>query len=185
MELVGKSITASKFNLSGCKVLTCLSISESSQSQSIINICAKYMCWHARHVGRESLWCTGWTLRDVSLQQKVAFGSEARQVIRAEDKHVVYKGRFMLLFRNLVRMKIFQLSGVAVFAVSIATWLSEVSLHLQIHSFSCATLWLLQGFRHLLKPKAYLHRRYVHLAFCLAMSRPWSNPTIVLLLFLN
>ena len=43
-------------------------------------------------------------------------------------KEVLYRGRGMRLFRLLVRMKIFQLSGVAALAIPITTFLSQASL---------------------------------------------------------
>lgn len=41
---------------------------------------------------------------------------------------VLYKGRYMLAFRMLVRFKIFQLVGIAALAVPINTFLAGVSL---------------------------------------------------------
>lgn len=43
-------------------------------------------------------------------------------------KIVLYKGRYMRMFRMLVRFKIFQLVGIAALAVPINTFLAEVSL---------------------------------------------------------
>lgn len=41
---------------------------------------------------------------------------------------VLYKGRYMLAFRMLVRFKIFQLVGIAALAIPINTFLAGVSL---------------------------------------------------------
>ena len=50
-------------------------------------------------------------------------GQRASSGIR---KHVLYQGRWMVPFRVLVRLKIFQLSGIAACAIPLGTFLSEV-----------------------------------------------------------
>ena len=45
----------------------------------------------------------------------------------APAKHVLYRGRFMVPFRLLVRFKVFQLVGVAALAVPINTFLMQAS----------------------------------------------------------
>ena len=47
----------------------------------------------------------------------------------APAKHVLYRGRWMVPFRVLVRLKMFQLIGIGALAVPINTFLVQVSAH--------------------------------------------------------
>ena len=52
----------------------------------------------------------------------------------AQAKHVLYRGRFMVPFRLLVRFKVFQLVGVAALAVPINTFLVQASCCPLLHN---------------------------------------------------
>lgn len=66
----------------------------------------------------------------------------------APAKHVLYRGRYMVPFRLLVRFKVFQLVGVAALAVPINTFLVQASWLLLSCAAQCCrfALWCRQPF---------------------------------------
>lgn len=59
--------------------------------------------------------------------------------VGANSPQVLYKGRWMLPFRVLVRLKIFQLGGVAACAVPLGTFLTEARILLLAYSWHLLT----------------------------------------------
>ena len=85
----------------------------------------------------------------------------------ASAKHVLYRGRWMVPFRVLVRLKIFQLVGIGALAVPINTFLVQVSLHtvriaqcVRADTYACNLL--------------YWHERALYL--CLLLAALWPRP---------
>lgn len=53
-------------------------------------------------------------------------GSVCGDGIQRKDRRVLYKGRWMVPIQVLVRLKVFQLAGVAALAVPMVTFLTQV-----------------------------------------------------------
>lgn len=69
-------------------------------------------------------WAASGNLRHFSTQRPAPLPPSAPSGQSAWDRHVLYRGRGIRIFRVLVRLKIFQLTGIAALAVPITTFLS-------------------------------------------------------------